>query len=263
MQDHNQQQPGNIDLSIIIPCYNEALVIEETVNNIREEFIKASISYEILCVNNNSSDNTEQVLQSLAASQKIRYVNTPKIQGYGAAVRWGIECYVGDAAIIVMADGSEDPKDIHQFYRKLAQGYDCVFGDRFSQKDLVEDYPKFKLLLNRLGNRLISLVTGKKYGDFTNGFKCYTRQTLNKMQPLYADHFNLTIEMSMCAVLSGANYAVVPNSWKDRLEGESKFKLLSQSKLYLLTILYCKLRTYIQGDNWHLFKKSAENLSQD
>ncbi len=245
-------------LSIVIPCYNEELVIDATVKNLSNALSGTDISYEILCVNNASSDGTERVLAGLAAQNPFfRYANTPPMAGYGVAVRWGLEFYAGQAVVIVMADGSEDPGDVIAFYRKIAEGYDCAFGDRFTSNASVAGYPKFKLILNRLGNSLIAWVTRADYRDFTNGFKCYRRHVIDAMKPLYADHFNLTIEMSMNAVLSGARYAVISNSWKDRDVGVSKFAVLKQSKLYLMTIAYCWLRARMQGLRWRKFQESV------
>lgn len=248
--------PGSPELSVIIPCHNEALVIEATVKDLSDALVEAGIEFEILCVNNASSDDTEDVLARLVSELSwVRHVNTPPIAGYGVAVRWGLEFYCGRAVAIVMADGSEDPADVVAFYRKMEEGYECAFGDRFAERALVVGYPRFKLMLNRLGNSLIAWVTRSKYNDFTNGFKCYQRHVIDSMKPLYADHFNLTIEMSIGAVLSGARYAVVPNSWKDREMGASKFTLLKQSRLYLLTIAYCWFRTRMRGDNWGRFQE--------
>lgn len=244
-------------LSVVIPCHNEELVIESTVINLSKALDNAGISYEILCVNNVSSDRTEDVLIKLTTGNpRIKYTNTPPISGYGVAVRWGLEFYSGNAVVIVMADGSEEPKDVVAFYRKIEDGYDCAFGDRFSSNASVVGYPRFKLILNRFGNSLIAWITNSSYYDFTNGFKCYQKHVIDGMKPLYADNFNLTIEMSINAVLSGAQYAVVPNSWKDRDAGVSKFKLFKQSKLYLMTIAYCWLRVYLQGKNWGKFRES-------
>lgn len=250
---------GSPALSVVIPCYNEESVIEVTVKNLSEALKSAGILYEILCVNNASSDRTEDVLLKLTSEiSGVRYINTPPIAGYGVAVRWGLEFFSGKAVVIVMADGSEEPGDVITFYQKIEEGYDCAFGDRFAQKASVVGYPLFKRILNRLGNSLIAWISRANYNDFTNGFKCYQKHVIDSIKPLYADQFNLTIEMSINAVMSGARYAVVPNSWKDREAGVSKFKLLKQSKLYLMTIAYCWLRANLQGKNW---RKMQENLA--
>lgn len=244
-------------LSILIPCYNEEASIGSTVRVLVQAMDAAAISYEILCVNNASKDNTETVLQGLAREfPHVRYVNTPPLAGYGVAVRWGLQHYAGDAVVIVMADGSESPEDILRFAAKIAEGYDCAFGSRFQPESVVEGYPKFKMLLNRLGNRLIGWTTGFDYDDFTNGFKCYRREVIDAIQPLYGEKFNLTIEMSINATMTKPRIAVVANSWRDRSQGTSKFDVLGQSSLYLFTLGYCWLRRKMQGNSWAAFSKA-------
>ena len=94
-------------------------------------------------------------------------------------------------------------------------------------------------MLNRLGNWLIAVLFRVRDGDFTNPFKCYRRSVIDGMQPLVSGQFNLAVEMSVKAVAQGATYAVIPTSWRNRDGGVSKFKVFSQSYLYLLTVFYC------------------------
>ena len=100
-------------------------------------------------------------------------------------------------------------------------------------------------MLNRLGNRFIALLFRQRYYDFTNPFKCYRREVVDAMHPLVSGQFNLSIEMSLKAVAQGVRYAVVPNSWRDRDAGSSKFKILYHSYMYLLTIFYCMVVTKV------------------
>ena len=247
------------DISILIPCHNEEDGIESTVCNLLKKLAPTGISFEILCVNNTSTDQTERVLQQLAETyEQLWYVNTPPIPGYGIAVRWGLEFFRGKSVVIVMADGSETPEDIIAFYRKIEEGFDCAFGTRFAPGAEVVDYPRLKLFLNRLGNKLIAFVTQVKYDDFTNGFKCYRREIINSIKPLFAENFNLTIEMSISTVYNKAHFAVIAHSWKNRSVGSSKFKIVKQANVYLFTLAYCWLRARIQGNSWPEFRQALE-----
>jgi len=251
------------DFTVLIPCYNEEDVIAHTVGVLTEAFSKENLSYEILCVNNASTDSTEAVLAEIAQKHmQVRYVNTPKLPGYGVAVRWGLEHYAGKAVVIVMADGSESPEDILRFFRKIEEGYDCAFGSRFSGSGAVEGYPPFKLFINRLGNKLISWITGSRYDDFTNGFKCYKREVIDAIQPLFGEKFNLTIEMSIGATYAKPRIAVIDNSWRDRSLGTSKFDVIGQSKLYLVTLAYCWFRAKVQGESWINFRSQLKEQRQ-
>jgi len=233
-------------LSVIIPAYNEADTISATIESIVSALDAAGDDYEILVVNDGSVDATEQTLQALQERwSAVRYVNNEEKHGYGYAVRCGLEQFRGEAAVIVMADGSDDPEDIVKYYARIREGYDCCFGSRFIEGARVEDYPRFKLIVNRLGNRFLSLLLGQRYGDFSNGFKCYRRHVIERMQPLVSGQFNLTVEMAIKAVASQARYAVVPTGWRNRDAGVSKFDVWGQVKLYLFTILYCLVQARV------------------
>lgn len=227
-------------LSVVIPAYNEAEVIATTLHALIARLDREQIDYEIIVVNDASRDATATVLRELAAATpRLRPRDNPGPHGYGGAVRHGLAHTVGDAVVVVMADGSDAPEDVVAYFRKMQEGYDCAFGMRFGRDARVIGYPWFKRLLNRAGNRLIAWLVGSDYTDFTNGFKCFHRDVIARIQPLTAVGFNLTIEMSIKAVLSGARVAVVPNSWIGRAGGESKFRVLSVSWQYLRTIADC------------------------
>jgi len=237
-------------LSVVIPAHNEEGNISNTVRKITTALQGASISYEILVVNDNSNDGTEGALIALSRSDPaVRYVNNVPPNGFGLAVRRGLAEFRGGAVAIVMADGSDDPADIVRFYRALEQGYECVFGSRFIRGARVTDYPKLKLILNRLANLLIRALFMLSYNDVTNAFKLYRRNAIAGVQPLLAHHFNLTVELPLKCIIRGYRYAVLPNSWENRRHGTSKLRLKEMGSRYLFIILYCWLeRTLSRGD---------------
>jgi dolichol-phosphate mannosyltransferase len=235
-------------LSVVIPAYNEAAVIADTVHGLLEALTPTGWSFEIVVADDGSSDDTWAILTALAQ----RFVQLEPVRnggpgGYGMAVRRALEASTGEAVIVAMADGSDPPDDVVTYARLLLDdGYDCAFGTRFRGWRGPPDYPFVKFVLNRLGNLLVALVTWTSYNDFTNGFKGYRRPVIAAMQPLVCADFNLTVEMSMKAVLGGAAFKVVPNRWHDRQGGVSKFKLGSAGPRYLLTILYCRLDAHLR-----------------
>jgi len=232
-----------IQLSIVIPAYNEEGSIAQTVSDLAKALDTAQISFEIICANNCSKDKTAAIITELTAQDpRIILVNTPALQGYGIAVRTGLHHVKGEAVVICMADGCDKPEDVIAYYRALTSGtYDCAFGSRFMVAGSIKGYPELKMHLNRAGNFLLRLMTGAKYDDFTNGFKCYRTDFLRSIGPFVCNQFNLTIEMSLKAVMAGGRYIVVPNSWEERAEGVSKFAVIRQSILYLITIFYLLL----------------------
>jgi dolichol-phosphate mannosyltransferase len=237
-------------LSVVIPAHNEEGHIVETVLGLADALRGAGISYEILVVNDNSSDATECILASMSTADiGLRYVNNAPPNGFGLAVRRGLAEFRGDAVAIVMADGSDDPADLVAFYRALERGYDCVFGSRFVRGGRVHDYPKLKLALNRLANFMIRILFLLHYNDVTNAFKLYRRNTIAGIQPLLSHHFNLTVELPLKCIVRGYQYTVLPNSWKNRKKGISKLRIKEMGSRYLFIILYCWLeRMLSRGD---------------
>jgi dolichol-phosphate mannosyltransferase len=243
-------------LSIVIPAYNEEGCIVPTVRAIAQTLERESIAYEILVVNDNSRDRTEELLRQISAqNSNIRYLNNNYPNGFGFAVRCGLENFQGDAVAIVMADSSDSPENIVDYYHKLQEGYDCVFGSRFIRGGKVMGYPTHKLVVNRLANLFVSILFGLNFNDTTNAFKLYRREVIEGILPLLSHHFNLTVEMPLKAIVRGYSYAIIPIAWQNRARGISKLKLKEMGSRYLFIVLYIWLEKHLtQGD--YVRKKS-------
>lgn len=238
-------------LSVVIPAHNEEGCIEATVRALHAKLSEALIPHEILVVNDNSKDKTEVILQNLMKEiPNLRYVNNQPPNGFGFAVRCGLENFSGDAVAIYMADASDRPEDLVSYYRTMVQkNVDCVFGNRWTRHSRVVDYPKFKLYVNRAVNVFIQLLFGMGYNDTTNAFKLYRREVVEGLKPFLSHHFNLTVELPLKAIVRGYSYAVVPNDWINRTTGESKLKLKEMGSRYLFIILYCFIEKLLsRGD---------------
>lgn len=244
-------------LSIVIPAHNEEASIEETVQAFHDEMKRAKISHEILVVNDNSKDKTEKILKALIKKiPELRYVNNQPPNGFGFAVRKGLDNFEGSCVAIVMADMSDRPVDLVAYFRKLEEGYDCVFGSRFIKGGKTIDYPRQKLVLNRFTNGVIQILFGVRYNDMTNAFKLYRKDTIEGLKPFLSHHFNLTVELPLKAVVRGYSYAIVPNYWTNRKAGESKLKIKEMGSRYFYVILYCLIEKWLsRGD----YKKPAGN----
>jgi dolichol-phosphate mannosyltransferase len=241
-------------LSIVIPAYNEEESITETIEKIEEAFEKVKIDHEIFVVNDNSKDNTLGVLAELAKRfPALRYETNSGPNGFGYAVRYGLDRFTGDCVAVMMADLSDSPYDLMKFYTTMLEGnYDCVFGSRFIKGGRVVDYPFIKKVLNRFANNIIRVVMRISYNDTTNAFKLYRRHTIEGIRPFLAPHFNLTIELPLKAIIRGYSYAVVANTWTNRKYGESKLKIREMGSRYFFILLYCFIEKYFsRGD----FKK--------
>ena len=245
-------------LSIIIPAYNEEDCIESTTHLISERLERDKIDYEILVVNDNSKDNTEAVLQKInQENPRIRYINNYYPNGFGFAVRCGLENFSGDAVAVVMADNSDSPDNIVDYYYQLQEGYDCVFGSRFIKGGKVIDYPMHKLFINRLANLFIQVLFGLKFNDTTNAFKIYRKEVIEGISPLLSHHFNLTVEMPLKAIVRGYSYTTIPITWRNRTTGISKLKLKEMGSRYLFIVLSIWLEKHLsRGDYKRKQKKN-------
>jgi dolichol-phosphate mannosyltransferase len=237
-------------LSIIIPAHNEMGCIENTLTGINNLLRKNKIPHELLVINDNSTDRTEEVIkQCMTQIDELRYINNSPPNGFGLAIRKGLDHFLGEAVAIVMADGSDSPEDIVKFYRRMEQGYECVFGTRWQNGGNVTDYPFHKYVLNRMTNLFISLIFALKYDDVTNAFKMYRSHVISGLKPILSNHFNLTVELPLKSVIRGYSYSVLPNSWMNRQCGESKLKIKEMGSRYLFIILYCFIEKWLsRGD---------------
>lgn len=241
-------------LSVVIPVYNEEGSIKETIHSLYDMLMSKHIPHEILVVNDRSIDNSEAVLKEICLHvPTLKYYNNNGPNGFGYAVRYGLEKFTGDCVAIMMADLSDSPEDLVAFYYKMLDGYDCVFGTRWSKGGKAYDYPFIKRRINRIANRIVQICFGIRYNDCTNAFKLYSKDTIAGLKPFLSPHFNLTLELPLKAIVRGYSYAVVPNTWRNRNAGESKLKIREMGSRYFFILLYCMIeRFFSRGD----FKKS-------
>lgn len=238
-------------LSVVIPAHNEAGSIAECVTNTTDALNGAGIDYEILVIDDSSTDGTSGVVEQLAESdERIHCYRSHYSRGFGLTVRAGLDRFQGDAVAIMMADGSDDPADLVAYHRVLEDGFDCAFGSRFvGGRGRVSRYPQLKLIINRLVNWGIRALFRHHYDDTTNAFKAYRREVIETVQPLLANHFNLTVEIPLKAIVRGHSYGIVPISWHGRSSGTSKLDLREMGSRYAFIVLYVLLERYMsRGD---------------
>jgi dolichol-phosphate mannosyltransferase len=237
-------------LSVVIPAHNEVESIGETVESCVAELERCEIPYEILVVDDASGDGTAAVVNAIAErNPNVRCLRSNLPPGFGHAVRSGLDAYTGDAVAVMMADLSDSPKDLVLYYRVLEQGYDCAFGTRFGAGGSTEGYPLLKLVVNRIVNAGVRILFQHGYNDTTNAFKAYRRHVIDQIQPLLSNHFNLTVEMPLKAIVRGFNYAVVPVTWRNRRHGVSQLKLQEMGSRYAFIVLYVWLEHHLsRGD---------------
>ena len=237
-------------LSVVIPAKDEEGSIASTVEHLHVELRLHDIDHEIIIVDDGSEDRTWWIINNLAGTiPSVRAIQNTKAHGFGRAIQCGLDVYRGDAVVIMMADESDDCRDVVRYWQKLNEGFDCVFGSRFCPGGGALGYPVIKWLLNRLANLFIKLLFNIKLNDTTNAFKAYRREVIEGCRPFLAPHFNFTIELPLKAIVRGYTWSVTPTIWRNRRSGIPKLKIKEMGSRYLFICLYAWLEKYFsRGD---------------
>ncbi|MGA2850937.1 MAG: glycosyltransferase family 2 protein [Terracidiphilus sp.] len=243
-------------LSIVIPARDEEGCIASTVEHLHLELTLHNIPHEILVVDDGSSDGTAAIMTALGNRMpEARLIQNRPPHGFGRAIIAGLNQMNGDAVVVMMADESDDCRDVVRYWNKLNEGWDAVFGSRFMKGGGVIDYPWLKLRLNRIANLFIRLLFGISLKDTTNAFKAYRRTVIEGSRPMLAAHFNLTVELPLKAIIRGYSWTVIPITWRNRRTGVAKLKIQEMGSRYLFICLYLWLEKHLsRGD----YRKGAD-----
>lgn len=237
-------------LSVVLPARDEEGCVASTIEHLHVELRLHNIPHEIVVVDDGSTDSTWEILTSL--QQRIPNLAPTQNRGphgFGRAITSGLNQVKGDAVVIMMADESDDVRDVVKYWELLNRGYDCVFGSRFMKGGGVIDYPRFKLFVNRLANAFLQVLFRIRHNDITNAFKAYRKTVIDGCRPLIAPHFNLTVELPLKAVVRGYSWTKMPITWRNRRTGQAKLKIKEMGSRYLFICLYIWLEKHLsRGD---------------
>jgi dolichol-phosphate mannosyltransferase len=243
-------------LSIIIPARDEEGCIASTVEHLDLELRLRGVPHEIVVVDDGSADSTWEILRRVRENiPALCPVKNPGPHGFGRAITRGLDAMTGDAAVIMMADESDDCRDVVLYWQELNKGFDCVFGSRFVKGGGVIDYPPVKYALNRAANAFIRLLFRHGLNDTTNAFKAYRRTVIDGIRPILSPHFNITVELPLKAIIRGYSFTTIPITWRNRRHGVAKLKIREMGSRYLFICLYVWLEKYFsRGD----YRREAE-----
>ncbi len=251
-------------LSVVIPAYNEEKNIGKCLEDLRSVLReKYHLPYEIIVVNDNSQDATEEIVRAeMHHDPTVRLVVRTPPGGFGRAVRSGLEVVRGDVVVVYMADLSDDPEDVVAYYQKISEGYDCVFGSRFIKRSQVVNYPRLKRVVNRIVNRCVQLLFWTRFSDLTNAFKAYRTTVIRDCGPYRSSHFNITLEMSLGALIRRYDIAQIPIRWYGRTWGMSNLNLREMGRRYLSTLLMLFFQRMLIADDL-MAERLASNFRYD
>jgi dolichol-phosphate mannosyltransferase len=239
-------------LTVVIPARDEEACIGSTVEHLYHELCSHKVPHEIVVVDDGSADRTWEVIQATRSRIPVlRAVQSMPPHGFGRAVIAGLDEMHGDAVVLMMADESDDCRDVVRYWETLQQGYDCVFGSRFIKGGSVTAYPKIKLALNRCANLFLKVLFNIPLNDTTNAFKAYRREVINGCRPLISPHFNITVELPLKAIVRGYSWTSIPVTWRNRRLGEPKLKIKEMGSRYLFICLYIWLEKYLSRGDYY------------
>ena len=256
MSDSSPQPHPLSLLSVVIPARNEEGCVGSAVEHLHLELRLKNIPHEIIVVDDGSTDRTWELLTQIRAKlPELSPVKNEGPHGFGRAIVRGLDHMKGDAVVIMMADESDDCRDVSRYWQELNKGWDCVFGSRFMTGGGVVDYPKIKLFINRLANFFLKILFAIRLNDTTNAFKAYRREVIDGCRPLISPHFNLTVELPLKAIVRGFSWTVIPVTWRNRRTGEAKLLMREMGSRYLFICLYVWLEKFFScGD----YRKKTE-----
>jgi len=238
-------------LSVVIPARDEEACIASTVEHLHVELRLHNVRHEIIVVDDGSVDRTWKIVNEIKSRIPVlKAVQSPPPHGFGRAIIAGLDNMQGDAVVLMMADESDDCRDVVRYWETLQQGYDCVFGSRFIKGGRAIDYPKLKLVLNRCANLFLRVMFNIPLNDTTNAFKAYRREVISGCRPLISPHFNITVELPLKAIVRGYSWTTIPITWRSRQTGKAKLKIKEMGSRYMFSWLHVWLEKHLTRDDY-------------
>jgi dolichol-phosphate mannosyltransferase len=225
----------NNPLGIIIPVYNEAENIGETLFSIEE---KLTTAHRIYIVYDFDEDNTLPVAkQFLKEGLNLKFVRNPQ-RGVVNAIKTGLKNAEEDYLLVTMADLSDDYSIVDGMCKLMSQGYDVVCGSRYMKGGKQIGGPLLKKTISRIVGVSLKYLTGLPTHDATNSFKLYRKSMLDTMNIESNGGFEIGMEIVAKAHFSGFRVTEVPSIWMDRQKGSSRFRILEWAPKYLKWYFY-------------------------
>ncbi len=232
-------------VSVVIPCHNEETNVEPMITKLESFF--GEYIYEIIPVEDNSTDKTGEVIRKLANLNPVIkpiYRNPPN--GVGRAIADGLSMAKGEYVLTLDCDFHQILPEIRDMFDAAAKGYDVVIGSRFSPHSVLLNYPFKKIIANRCFHLLAQTMFLRGFRDLTNNLKLMRKEVVDRLR-LRQNGFAVNAETGFQPLLMGYKLKEVPLSWIGRTPemGMSKFSLLRAGFGYLSVLLRLWLKQII------------------
>jgi len=231
-----------MDLSIIIPMFNEAENAETTLSQVEEALNSFQGSYEIVTVDDGSSDNTLKILERISSQKaRVKVVSYSKNIGRGMALRRGFQASTGEIIASIDADLSYDPHYILDFVKvfKTEQEVDFILASPYMPGGGVQNVPFHRLWISRLGNKILRLAMPNRIYTSTGIFRGYRRKVLDSLE-LESDGKEIHLEILSKALAIGYRVKEIPAILTGRKKGRSKFKFRKTTLTHLVFSIFEK-----------------------
>jgi dolichol-phosphate mannosyltransferase len=218
-------------LSIVVPVYREGEAARRVLADLATG---APTPHEILVVHDEADDPTLPVVAALRATYpQVRAVHNQLGRGPALALRAGFAAAAGEAVLVTMADDSDEIADIAPMLARIAAGYDLVAASRYMRGGRQLGGPPLKGALSRAAGVSLHWLIGLPTADPTSAFKMYRKTMLDGLAIESDTGFEIALEITVKAFLAGYRITEVPTTWRDRVVGQSNFKLLRWLPRYL------------------------------
>jgi glycosyltransferase involved in cell wall biosynthesis len=232
-------------ISLVVPVYNEAANIVPFLRDVEAAVL---VAHETLIVYDFPEDNTLPAIAAMEpACAHVRLVHNTLGRGVLNAMKAGFAASQGDVIVVMMADRSDEPKDVAAMARLVREGADVVAGSRYIAGGKQEGGPLVKRTLSRLAGVSLHFLAGLPIRDATNNFRAYSRRVITEIPIEGEASFALALELTLKAHWRGWKLTEVPTTWRDRTAGQSRFRLFAWMPHYLKWYLKALRRAWFGG----------------
>lgn len=217
-------------ISFVFPAFNEAENLRRFPHEAFLEFDRLGEEYEVVIVDDGSTDETVDVARSLG--YRTRLIQHYRNRGIGAAVRTGIDAAKGDLVITMDADLTFAPSDVSRLLERYRKGDVDVVSGSPKLAGYGKEIPSYRIFIGKLSTIVYSLIFGSKITAVTPIFRLYQKKDLDELK-LQATGFDINAEILFQLVQNGKRVAEIPTTLTQRIHGESKLDYNKEMKRHL------------------------------